>query len=271
MKNTSLLPDYLDVLFLNRNQKYGSYELRRNYGKRIKKALAVTIVFVALGITYPVVASRLQPEHEASETATIRDVNLKALDDIPKKEEPKSVEIPSGPKVKTIKNVAIIVVPPDKITDKDLPPSKDLLDHAQTGTITTEGMDSPNDLSIIPGDGTDHTRKQVLVDPPENKIMEPYEIEQMPEFSGNIKKYLSEHLQYPSAARQQGIEGRVTVRFIVDEKGNVQDVQVRKGIGGGCDEEATRVVQAMPKWKPGKLNGKPVKTYFTLPITFLIE
>ena len=57
----------------------------------------------------------------------------------------------------------------------------------------------------------------------------------------------------------------MTVRFVVNETGDVSDVQVVKGIGGGCDEEAKRVVMKMPKWKAGKQNGKPVKVYFTLP------
>jgi protein TonB len=61
------------------------------------------------------------------------------------------------------------------------------------------------------------------------------------------------------------------VKFVVNEDGHISEVQVVRGIGGGCDEEAKRVVQAMPAWKPGKQNGKAVKVYFTLPIQFKLE
>lgn len=76
---------------------------------------------------------------------------------------------------------------------------------------------------------------------------------------------------YPEIAKESNIQGRVTVKFVVNEEGNVSDIIVVKGIGGGCDEEAVRVVKKMPKWKPGKQNGRPVKVYFSLPITFRLE
>jgi TonB family protein len=93
-------------------------------------------------------------------------------------------------------------------------------------------------------------------------------VEQMPEFPGDINKYLSTNLRYPAEAAQKDIQGRVVVRFIVQEDGSIDQATVVRGIGGGCDEEALRVVKAMPRWKPGKQNGKPVKVYFTLPISF---
>ena len=72
-------------------------------------------------------------------------------------------------------------------------------------------------------------------------------------------------------ARENGISGTVFVMFVVNEDGAISDVQVRRGIGGGCDEEALRVVKKMPKWNAGKQRGKPVKVSFTLPIKFKLE
>ena len=76
------------------------------------------------------------------------------------------------------------------------------------------------------------------------------------------------NLRYPKDAHDNNIEGKVFVNFSIDEEGNVDDVEILKGIGYGCDMEAKRVVQELPKWKPGEKNGKVVKTNLVLPITF---
>lgn len=81
-------------------------------------------------------------------------------------------------------------------------------------------------------------------------------------------EYISKKLKYPAQARRMGIEGKVFVEFIVDKDGSITDVTLMKGIGGGCDEEAIRIIKASPKWKPGKQRGQPVKVKMTVPIVF---
>ena len=81
-------------------------------------------------------------------------------------------------------------------------------------------------------------------------------------------KYVGEKIKYPPQARRMGVEGRVFVEFVIDRDGSITDVRAVKGIGAGCDEEAVRILQAAPKWKPGKQRGKPVKQRMVLPITF---
>jgi protein TonB len=93
----------------------------------------------------------------------------------------------------------------------------------------------------------------------------------MPSADYDWQAYLGRNLRYPEAAREINIEGKVMVRFVVNEDGSISDVEVLRGIGGGCDEEAKRVVAGMPKWKPGKQEGKAVKVYFMLPISFKLE
>ena len=105
-----------------------------------------------------------------------------------------------------------------------------------------------------------------------DKVLEKAEV--MPQFPGGdqaMMKFVAENVQYPQEARDKEISGRVMVGFIVEKDGSVNEVKVVKGIGGGCDEEAIRVVKAMPKWKPGKQKGKPVRVHFLLPITFKLQ
>lgn len=81
-------------------------------------------------------------------------------------------------------------------------------------------------------------------------------------------QYLSKNLKYPTQARRMGIEGTVYVVFVVNTDGTIQDVAILRGIGGGCDEEALRVVSNAPKWEPGKQRGRPVRVRMRLPIRF---
>jgi TonB family protein len=97
-------------------------------------------------------------------------------------------------------------------------------------------------------------------------------VEEMPAFPGGQAKmmqFLAANIKYPKAAIENGISGTVYISFIVDRKGKINDVRVLRGIGGGCDEEAIRVVKSMPDWIPGKQNGKKVPVQFNLPIRFV--
>ena len=99
-------------------------------------------------------------------------------------------------------------------------------------------------------------------------------VEDKPQFPGGdaaMYKYLGKSIDYPSQARRMGIEGRVFVQFIVGKDGKIRDVQAIKGIGAGCDEEAVRVIKAMPKWKPGKQRGRPVQVRMVLPVFFKLN
>lgn len=98
-------------------------------------------------------------------------------------------------------------------------------------------------------------------------------VESQPEFPGGqneFVKYIGSNLKYPPLAKQKNVQGKVYVSFIVEKDGHLADVKIKQGIGSGCDEEAVRVLRASPKWKPGMIAGKPVRTYFVLPITFQI-
>lgn len=94
-------------------------------------------------------------------------------------------------------------------------------------------------------------------------------VEEMPELIGGIEA-LQKKIKYPEMARQAGVNGRVFVQFVVDEEGNVANPVVLRGIGGGCDEEALRVIKSA-KFKPGKQRGKPVKVQYVIPIVFRLR
>jgi protein TonB len=96
-------------------------------------------------------------------------------------------------------------------------------------------------------------------------------VEDQPTPNGGISafyQYVQKKLKYPAQARRMGIEGKVFVQFVVDKDGTLTEVIAVKGIGAGCDQEAVRVIEGSPKWKPGKQRGRSVKVRMILPITF---
>ncbi len=136
--------------------------------------------------------------------------------------------------------------------------------------------------TVIAGDD-EHSWKTstaTIPDNPAKASMKPdkdgvYQIvDEMPQYPGGeaaMMDYVAQNVVYPKEAQEKGISGRVFVGFIVEKDGSVSEVKVLRGIGGGCDEESIRVVKAMPKWKPGKQEGKPVRVSYLMPITFKLQ
>lgn len=99
-------------------------------------------------------------------------------------------------------------------------------------------------------------------------------VEEMPSFSGGevkLVEYIAKNLNYPQEAIEKGIEGRVFVGFIIDVDGSVTDVKLLRGIGGGCDEEAIRVIKSLPKWRPAKQNGVFSRVSYQIPVNFKLD
>ena len=116
---------------------------------------------------------------------------------------------------------------------------------------------------------------ETLLDVATSKEDTVYQIcEIMPQYTGGeeaMMKYVAENIKYPQEAKDKNIAGRVFVSFVVEKDGSVSDVKVVRGIGGGCDEEAARVIKGMPKWKPGMQKGKPVRVNYMMPIFFKLD
>ena len=99
-------------------------------------------------------------------------------------------------------------------------------------------------------------------------------VEVMPQYPGGqiaMMKYIMENIKYPKQAMKEGIQGRVTVSFIVEKDGRVSNVRLLRSVQPSLDKEAIRVVKSMPKWTPGKHNGKPVRVRFNLPVMFKLN
>ena len=110
-------------------------------------------------------------------------------------------------------------------------------------------------------------------DPEEQTIFEV--VEQMPEYPNGgmagLMQFLSKNIKYPTIAQENGTQGRVTVQFVVNKDGSIVDAKVLRGVDPYLDKEALRVINSMPKWKPGKQRGKPVRVKYTVPVMFRLQ
>jgi protein TonB len=133
-------------------------------------------------------------------------------------------------------------------------------------------------ISVATVQGTDEEKGVDIADLEDHKVVieeKPvYGVEQMPAFPGGeeeLIRFIHDNLKYPAVAAEVGVEGRVTIRFVVSRTGDVTDVTVIRGLDPSCDKEAVRVVKMMPRWIPGRQNGRNVPVYYTLPVVFKLQ
>ena len=167
------------------------------------------------------------------------------------------------------------MIPITKPEEKPPPPPPP---PAPVLNIVEDDVEIENEIEIDETEVDDDTEVEVVeIEEPEEEVDEPeifMIVEQMPTFPGGeaaLHGYLQKNIKYPPVARENGISGTVYVNFVVTETGKIKDIKILRGIGGGCDEEAVRVIKAMPTWKPGKQRGKPVKVSFNCPINFKLR
>lgn len=277
--NKILNSSYLDIIFDGRNKSYGSYELRTKYPKRMKTGAMFLAAFLFVSFAYKVMADKMSNKIKLAipETAHVIDI-ADVKPDIPKKQQelPKQTQESPTP-VKSFKITTPKIEEDDLVQKKDLMTSQDDLKHAVAGKLTmtgdslgnesldlddTKGKGNRGGLPIVTGGDKTVDTKPVSV------------VEQMPEFPGGesaLHKYLNDHIEYPSAASSANMQGNVRIKFVVNEDGSISNAEVTKGFGYGSEAEAIRVVNGMPLWKPGRNNGKAVKVWFYLPITFKLN
>jgi periplasmic protein TonB len=265
--NKILKSDYLDILFEGRNKNYGGYELRKKYPQRMRNAGIIVIGMVGLIVGGSFVAKAIKGAADKKEVAILKEVTLAEPPPIdPNKPPPPPPPEPPPPVKPTVKFTPPVIKKDEEVKEDEKPPEVKELEDKSSGLKTQEGDPNGIDPGIVDKPGTG------VVEAPAAPEIFKY-VEQMPEFNGDVNSYLGKNIRYPDAARENGIEGRVMIQFVVGEDGSISEAKVvgNKRVGGGLEDEALRVVKGMPKWRPGKQNGRAVKVYFTLPVMFKLE
>jgi protein TonB len=252
-----------DIVFEKRNKEYGAYFNRKNYSKHVLIALGITILALTIALGAPKLAALFASDDKDDDKALkTMTVNLDQPPPItPNQPPPPEVRIP--PPVKTI----IKFLPP-KVTEKEVVEEEEMptieeIKENETGAVAVEGTGE-----VV----FEEPVQEVAEESDDDKVF--MAVEQTAEFPGGMAamyKFLNKNQKYPPSARRMGIEGKVFVKFIVDREGAISNIEIMKGINADLDKEAVRLIKLMPPWKPGKQNGRAVKSQFVLPINFKLE
>jgi len=247
-----------ELVFKNKNKLYGAYLLRRKYYKYLVVSLLSGLFFIFSAISYPLIAAYRNPDHSSHFK---NEVIYKPINPVPPETTPPPLkDDPALPKQAHLLKPVVV--------DQDI--ATDLVSQDELGSQTVTPA-PPGDFSEIPPvvDNSKVVIEQPVAPP------EPYiSVQEMPQFPGGdaeLYKYLRENIKYPQEAKEAGIQGRVFVYFVVEPDGSISSAYVRKGIGGGCDEEAVRLVSTMPRWSPGKQAGIAVRVQFTMTVKFVLQ
>lgn len=173
-----------------------------------------------------------------------------------------------------------IEIPITEQPEQVAPPPPEAPSIAETLTIVDDNADV-QETAIVSSEETGKAVEIKYTAPVVEKEEEPEEqeifevVEEMPEFPdggmAGLMQFLSKNIKYPAIAQENGTQGRVTVQFVVNRDGSIVDAKVLRGVDPYLDKEALRVVNTMPKWKPGKQRGKPVRVKYTVPVMFRLQ
>lgn len=258
IRELTVIPEFDEIVFEARNKEYGAYVLRRIYKRNVLISLMLAIAIMVASVIIPFLKTKgMQGMSKRSES----DVSTIVMSNIDPPVEKITVPETPPPPADVVQQAKYI---PPIVVDSVKPEDEVRLitaDDAQTVVQNEEVIDMPKEV-----------QQEILDEEPEEV---PFTVvEEMPSFPGGnaaLLKYVFENVVYPEIARENNIQGRVTVKFCVTATGGVSQIMVMKGVDAELDKEVVRVISTLPPFKPGKQSGKPVPVWYVIPITFRLN
>lgn len=265
--------DLLEIIFENRNKAYGAYPIRREHPNTMRRTVLSLLAGIAICLAAPHLLasfSNIENEKFAERHVVIElEDKVKIEKNKPPKlenivaEQPKQSFIkPFVPPIVVQNNTKTIETPPDVVSI-----SQSIAAVGKINQPDGEPGGIPEPIET-PGNGIIEEPKPSA---PEPKI-EIFDVPEIPPYfpGGEMEllNFLKKNINYPQLAKETGVEGTVVVSFVVNEKGELTNLKLIKDIGGGCGKEVFRLLNLMPRWRPGEQNGQFVKVKMTLPVKF---
>ena len=268
--------EWCDIVFDGKNKEYGAYQLRATSVKRHTKALLSVVIVLALILTaiILVITGVFKSADEDINAKNEQEEVIMAPEDIPEEEEQMEIPEQKPEEVQAKEEVAAtqavtevkIVETVDK--DREVKDQEQVLENtAQLGADDHKGVEDVNRDRVV----KEVVEEKPVEKPKEEGPLSVAMVEQKPSFPGGesaMYKWLQDNIIYPAAASEEGVQGKVTVQFIVEKDGSITHVQVVRGKHPALDAEAARVIRKMPRWTPGRNNGQPVRVTYHLPVQF---
>jgi len=255
--------EWRELVFQGKNKEYGAYKLRSDSDRRHNIAMIIIAVVAFVGFSLPKLIELATPKQRE---VSVEVMKMSTLDKAEVKNDVKKVQpVEPPPALKSsIKFTAPIIKKDEEV--KEEYKSQEVLTNTKVA------------ISIADVKGNDEKGKDIAdVKQAVTQIEEDHVyqvIEQMPQYPGGeseLMSYIAKNLKYPVIAQENGIQGKVILRFVVSKSGVVDKIEVVRSLDPACDKEAVRVVKTLQRWIPGKQNGVNVSVYYTLPIAFKLE
>ncbi|MDR1022221.1 MAG: TonB family protein [Prevotellaceae bacterium] len=263
--------EWTELIFEGKNQAYGAFYLRRTSWRRHVLALLIMVAATVIVALLPVLIETVKKTREylGGVDTQVELATIKEAPEIPKEVIKTEPEAPPPPPLKSsIKFTPPVITEDDKVRDDEQMASQEHLSETKVTISIANITGDDNDPNAV--DIAELEQHKVVVADEQPFLA----VEQMPQFPGGdnaLRKYLAEQVRYPPLAAENNIQGRVVIRFVITKNGSVDRVEVLQGIDRVCDEEAMRVVRTMPKWIPGRHNGRAVPVVYTVPIVFKLQ
>jgi protein TonB len=247
-----------EIIFEKRNKLYGAYELRTNYARRLNRSFMLSLIVV---IMIFVLASMNKPDVKP-EILTVSKDSVHFSDFTVEAFKPKTAVHQTQQQKQPQENMYVPVT--DSVQDKNEKDTvKQFADDFKPGDTSGNTGTANADTGVIAGSGMTQTEPRTIG-----------QVDKMPEFPGGLEKfysYLMNRIHYTQSAKEAQVNGKLYVRFIIDEQGLVEGVSLVNSIGYGLDEQVKSVISDSPKWKPGIYHEDAVKTVMVLPVSFTIK
>jgi protein TonB len=265
--NNILTADVLDIIFEGRNKSYGAYDLRKTYRRRLILSITVMLMVILLLLAGYVLAGKNRKEHLVKDIV-IPDNELKLIDQEEKIEEPPPLKKQPPPQVETKQYTTFKIEKDEKVKPEEAPPPMEDLEDTKIGTVNQEGLKDDGITAPPAEESGKGVTAIVRTEEPADKIFTKVEIES--QYAGGPAgwiRFLQKNLppNIPQDAIDNGIGGRVEVKFVVDTLGNVSDVEVVSG-PKELWEMAIKVIKKSGKWTAAIQNGQKVRSYKRQPI-----
>jgi protein TonB len=259
VQNNQFIPTFDDIVFENRNKEYGAYQLRKKYNRVVLISTLIGCLAIALAVIIPYINASRNASRKMRDAKEVIAEMSNDLQDNAAPPPPPPPPPPAAEQQTVVKYVAPVVVDSIKVEDQ----SKLMISDEQVATtVNKEAVEVVEQAK----------QEEVVEEKQEEEVF--VVVEEMPEFPGGVlalRQYLASAVKYPVIAQENGIQGKVYVNFVVEKDGSVTKAKIARGVDPSLDAEALRVVSTLPKWKPGKQRGAPVRVSYTVPISFKLE
>ena len=257
--------EWRELIFQGKNKEYGAYKMRSESDRRHNTAMIIVAVVAVVAFSLPKLIEMVKPKQREviTEVTTLSKLDKAEVKNDVKKAAP--VEPPPALK-SSIRFTAPVIKKDEEVKDEEQMKSQEELTNTKVAISVADvkGVDNGKiDIADV---------KQAVTQVEEEKVYQV--IEQMPQFPGGeqeLLNFINKNIKYPVIAQENGIQGKVILRFVVSKTGVVDRVEVIRSLDPACDKEAIRVVKSLPHFIPGKQNGMNVAVWYTLPVTYKLE